>query len=245
MSVHDKAVARLRAAIDECHEGWQRSFGRKAEMSELRAAVNTVAGAAGHRLLAPEVALPDRESACALRERAVGGLRLARSPGPDDAVLLWHRDGHCDVLIDSRSKPPPTGQGDLYVEITVDDELRLDVENRARIAHESLDAILRQRVLPELLSRRTDVVQSIATVRFGNTYRRPECWPIDDIEPLVHGVPADSDSRALTPGERCRHPVYGVGAVVGIAGQGERAKVTVDFDKVGQKVILARFLTVA
>ena len=42
-------------------------------------------------------------------------------------------------------------------------------------------------------------------------------------------------------GDRVNHETYGLGKVIGLAGSGERAQVTVDFGSAGEKRLLLRY----
>jgi DNA helicase-2/ATP-dependent DNA helicase PcrA len=51
----------------------------------------------------------------------------------------------------------------------------------------------------------------------------------------------NQDLPTLRPGERVKHATFGSGRVVEVAGYGDDLKVTVDFDSVGRKRLLARY----
>lgn len=123
--------------------------------------------------------------------------------------------------------------------------LVIDIDNRYGIADAAIDAIIDTRYLPELLERTPTARSGDALIRFSNTYRDPRCRPLADIAALSQSGADDSTAPSSAPpavGRRCHHVKFGRGTVTRIAGAGERAKVTVDFDRLGQKTILARFL---
>ena len=51
----------------------------------------------------------------------------------------------------------------------------------------------------------------------------------------------NQDLPSFNPGERVVHGTFGSGAVVEVTGFGRDLKVTVDFDDVGRKKLLARY----
>ncbi len=51
----------------------------------------------------------------------------------------------------------------------------------------------------------------------------------------------NQDAPSLTPGERVSHPSFGSGTVRAVSGFGRDLKVTVHFDRVGEKKLLARY----
>ena len=54
-------------------------------------------------------------------------------------------------------------------------------------------------------------------------------------------VPEQSGKRGFKPGQRVRHPKYGEGIVYKREGEGEDAKITVQFPGVGLKKLVEKF----
>ncbi|MBW2236945.1 MAG: hypothetical protein JRG85_16310, partial [Deltaproteobacteria bacterium] len=48
-------------------------------------------------------------------------------------------------------------------------------------------------------------------------------------------------SSTLGPGLRVRHPIFGEGTVMQVAGSGQGQKLRIRFDRVGIKTVLVRF----
>jgi DNA helicase-2/ATP-dependent DNA helicase PcrA len=49
---------------------------------------------------------------------------------------------------------------------------------------------------------------------------------------------------SLTPGERVTHDTFGLGTVVSVSGEGDRAEATIDFGSSGVKRLLLRYAPV-
>ena len=58
-------------------------------------------------------------------------------------------------------------------------------------------------------------------------------------------VDPDEGSGGLRAGTRVLHPRFGTGKVIAVEGQGPDAKATVRFPIIGDKFIVAKFLTLA
>ncbi len=73
---------------------------------------------------------------------------------------------------------------------------------------------------------------------FGEEAREGEAWEVDQRE---FEDDLNQDLAHLVKGERVVHQNFGSGKVVKVAGYGRDVKVTVDFDSVGRKRLLARY----
>ena len=62
--------------------------------------------------------------------------------------------------------------------------------------------------------------------------------------PRATGKKVSAASIALTPGDRVSHDTFGLGKVVAISGEGDRAEATIDFGSVGEKRLLLRYAPV-
>ncbi|MGB3974924.1 MAG: UvrD-helicase domain-containing protein [bacterium] len=56
--------------------------------------------------------------------------------------------------------------------------------------------------------------------------------------PFVKRLGGPSPSNTFNPGERIRHPSLGSGTVVDCSGSGPKARITIDFDRVGRKKLI-------
>lgn len=98
---------------------------------------------------------------------------------------------------------------------------------------------------PRLL-RASEVFQRQGSRRMGGQVRRAfgsevvdgSGWEVDE-----GGFDEDlnQDVACVVKGERVIHQTFGSGVVVGVAGYGRDVKVTVDFDSIGRKRLLARY----
>ena len=53
-----------------------------------------------------------------------------------------------------------------------------------------------------------------------------------------------SSAMVLAVGERVSHDTFGLGTVVGVAGEGDKSEATIDFGDYGQKRLLLRYAPV-
>ena len=58
---------------------------------------------------------------------------------------------------------------------------------------------------------------------------------------LFESLSSSVNSGKLCVGAKVEHPRFGVGVVMGLSGDGENAKATVDFANVGRKQLLLKF----
>ena len=79
--------------------------------------------------------------------------------------------------------------------------------------------------------------------------RRAGARPVRTAEDIERDIEWESEPRydergreeALRVGERVRHPMFGLGRVVALAGSGESLKVTVDFIGAGVRKLMAAY----
>ena len=62
--------------------------------------------------------------------------------------------------------------------------------------------------------------------------------------PRATGKKVSATAIVLTPGDRVSHDTFGLGKVVAISGEGDRAEATIDFGSVGEKRLLLRYAPV-
>jgi DNA helicase-2/ATP-dependent DNA helicase PcrA len=62
--------------------------------------------------------------------------------------------------------------------------------------------------------------------------------------PRATGKKVSSTAIILAPGDRVSHDTFGLGKVVAISGEGDRAEATIDFGSVGEKRLLLRYAPV-
>ena len=62
-----------------------------------------------------------------------------------------------------------------------------------------------------------------------------------DEDPSLDYSYSQDDLGQVRIGARVRHPVFGVGAVIGASGSGPSQKLKIRFDRVGVKTVLVRF----
>jgi DNA helicase-2/ATP-dependent DNA helicase PcrA len=72
---------------------------------------------------------------------------------------------------------------------------------------------------------------------------RPAWDEVKDPEPDWENESQDRDESPFKPGRRVFHPSFGEGRVVDLEGQGERAKVTVQFRDGQTRKLIAKVLT--
>ena len=119
----------------------------------------------------------------------------------------------------------------------------------AHYSYEDEDQSQEQRDKPEFRDRRPSRPE-----RRGGGYSGPKYNSIDNIAEFFASrgkkfpmpkVAADPDAKpgqpALRPGQRVRHPKYGEGVVYRREGEGESAKITVQFPRFGLKKLVEKY----
>jgi DNA helicase-2/ATP-dependent DNA helicase PcrA len=79
-----------------------------------------------------------------------------------------------------------------------------------------------------------DVVESHRGERGG---RRPRREPRSGLDYSY----SQQDASEIAPGLRVRHPVFGAGKVLAVAGNGANQKLRIHFERAGVKTVLVRF----
>ena len=96
-------------------------------------------------------------------------------------------------------------------------------------------ALLERRTTPLLMGEALSTPHRGRNARFEGR-RDAGFVPDDDFEPSY-----DQDQPRLVKGERVLHPTFGSGRVIEVSGFGPDVKVTVEFEKVGRKRLIARY----
>jgi DNA helicase II / ATP-dependent DNA helicase PcrA len=130
----------------------------------------------------------------------------------------------------------------LYVGITRAQEHLVMVQCSARMTFGRTDFARPSRFLEDLPSGLWQEVDALGQALLpqaaaGARWRPPTATPAPPPRPPAAGPAAPAPLRG---GERVAHPTFGSGTVVGIAGEGARAEVTVVFERVGMKRLLLR-----
>ena len=130
----------------------------------------------------------------------------------------------------------------LYVGITRAQDRLMMVQCASRMTFGRTDFARPSRFLEDLPSTLWQEVDALGQALLphaaaGARWRAPVAAPASSL-----GVPTAGSGTAapLRGGERVAHPTFGTGTVVGIAGEGARAEVTVVFERVGMKRLLLK-----
>jgi hypothetical protein len=230
--LHALAVASLAAAVDRCRVAWKDAHRREPVAAELRSALRAVFYGECVELFVPDTPLPPRPD---LTGANLGGGPLSETPGAG-TIVRWTSDAICEVIWRPKTSK---SVADLTIRFERDgDTLVADLDDLPGVKPSALDALLRDRVLPEA-SRRWSPVTRVRLF-FGGTYRGPETWPAP--APSAPAIEPAAATRPLAIGATVTHKTFGRGRVTGITGTGPIAQVDVAFELTGSKRLQAKFL---